>query len=133
MSKKWNDGMLLLVAALAIGLFCAATCSVFRAPVARANSALYEVSLSPTATTSGEYVALSNEPFNISVYYTSTGIDPGVTIQRCFRATPTTWRDVKKYTSSIETTEDHAPNSPMYWYRAKYTGTTGAASVRIDQ
>ena len=130
--RQRND-LTVLAAALIIGLIIMTMCLMLKTPDARAGSALYEISLSPTATTSGEYVALSNEPFNISVYYTSTGIDPGVTIQRCFRTAPTTWRDVKEYTDDVETTEDHAPNSPMYWYRAKYTGTTGAANVRIDQ
>lgn len=99
-----------------------------------ANMALFEADLSPAATTTGEYCALSDQGFNISVYYTSTGIDPGVTIQRAYRGdTPPVWRDIKEYTSNTETIETNAPNPSQYWYRAKYTGTTGAAHVRIDQ
>ena len=99
-----------------------------------ANMALFEADLSPAATTTGEYCALSDQAFNLSVYYTSTGIDPGVTIQRAYRGdTPPVWRDVKEYTTNIETIETNAPNPSQYWYRAKYTGTSGAAHVRIDQ
>ena len=99
-----------------------------------ANMALFEADLSPAATTTGEYCALSDQAFNLSVYYTSTGIDPGVTIQRAYRGdTPPVWRDIKEYTSNIETIETNAPNPSQYWYRAKYTGTSGAAHVRIDQ
>ena len=98
------------------------------------NMALFEADLSPAATTTGEYCALSDQAFNLSVYYTSTGSDPGVTIQRAYRGnTPPVWRDIKTYTSNIETIETNAPNPSQYWYRAKYTGTTGAAHVRIDQ
>ncbi|MEN6473664.1 MAG: hypothetical protein ABFD81_06600 [Syntrophaceae bacterium] len=99
-----------------------------------ANPALFEANLSPTATTTGEYCALSDQAFNISVYYTSTGSDPGVTIQRAYRSdTPPVWRDIKEYTSNTETIETNAPNPSEYWYRAKYTGASGAAHVRIDQ
>ena len=98
------------------------------------NMALFEADLSPTATTTGEYCALSDQAFNLSIYYTSTGINPGVTVQRAYRGdTPPVWRDIKTYTSNIETIETNAPNPGQYWYRAKYTGTTGAAHVRIDQ
>ena len=98
-----------------------------------ANMALFEADLSPAATTTGEYCALSDQGFNISVYYTSTGIDPGVTVQRAYRGdTPPVWRDIKEYTSNTETIETNAPNPSQYWYRAKYPGTTGAAHVRID-
>ena len=99
-----------------------------------ANPALFEADLSPTATSTGEYCALDDRAFNISVYYTSTGVDPGVTIQRAYQSdTPPVWRDIKEYTSNTETIETNAPNPSEYWYRAKYTGTTGAAHVRIDQ
>jgi len=99
-----------------------------------ANMALFEADLSPAATTTGEYCALSDQAFNLSIYYTSTGINPGVTVQRAYRGdTPPVWRDIKTYTSNIETIETNAPNPGQYWYRAKYTGTTGAAHVRIDQ
>ena len=99
-----------------------------------ANRAIFEADLSPTATTTGEFCALGDDAFNISVYFTSSGIDAGVTIQRTYRNdSPQVWRDIKEYTANTETIETNAPNPSLYWYRAKYTGTTGAAHVRIDQ
>lgn len=125
-----------LVLAVALGSISVVVCYLLLCNgTARAvNMALFEADLSPTATTTGEYCALSDQAFNISVYYTSTGSDPGVTIQRAYRGnTPPVWRDIKKYTSNTETIETNAPNPGQYWYRAKYTGTSGAAHVRIDQ
>lgn len=97
------------------------------------NPALFEADLSFNQTSSGaDYCSLTDGPFNISVYYNTSGIDQGVTIQRMYRPDGV-WRNVKEYTDDIETVEMVAPNSPNYHYRAVYTGTDGGCHVRIDQ
>lgn len=135
MTIKRFEWSLVLAAVLGMITVIAFYCLLCDGAAKAANMALFEADLSPAATTSGaDYCALSDQAFNISVYYTSTGIDPGVTIQRAYRGdTPPVWRDVKEYTTNIETIETNAPNPSQYWYRAKYTGTSGAAHVRIDQ
>ena len=130
--SKWSLVLAAVLGVLTVLMFYFLLCN----GTARAvNMALFEADLSPTATTSGlDYCALSDQAFNLSIYYTSTGIDPGVTVQRAYRGdTPPVWRDIKEYTSNTETIETNAPNPSQYWYRAKYSGTTGAAHVRIDQ
>ena len=134
MTNKGFEWSLVLAAVLGMITVIAFYCLLCDGAAKAANMALFEADLSPAATTTGEYCALSDQAFNLSVYYTSTGSDPGVTIQRAYRGdTPPVWRDIKTYTSNIETIETNAPNPSQYWYRAKYTGTTGAAHVRIDQ
>jgi len=97
------------------------------------NPALFEADLSANQTSSGaDYCSLTDGPFNISVYYNTSGLDQGVTIQRMYRPDGV-WRNVKEYTDDIETVEVVAPNSPNYHYRAVYTGTDGGCHVRIDQ
>lgn len=130
--SKWSLVLAAVLGVLTVLMFYFLLCD---GAAKAANMALFEADLSATATTSGlDYCALSDQAFNLSIYYTSTGIDPGVTIQRAYRGdTPPVWRDIKEYTSNTETIETNAPNPSQYWYRAKYTGTTGAAHVRIDQ
>lgn len=102
--------------------------------VSAEDPALFEADLSFNQTSSGEdYCALSSDrPFNLSVYYNTSGLDQGVTIQRMYRPDGV-WRDIKEYTANTETIEDFAPNGVNYFYRAKYTGTNGGCHVRIDQ
>ncbi len=134
MTIKRFEWSLVLATALSLLMVIVFYCLLCDGAAKAANMALFEADLSPAATTTGEYCALSDQAFNLSIYYTSTGIDPGVTIQRAYRGdTPPVWRDIKEYTSNTETIETNAPNPSQYWYRAKYTGTTGAAHVRIDQ
>jgi len=132
--KNKAEGTLILILGTAFVFLVAAVVLTASSQTLKAeNPALFEADLSANQTSSGaDYCSLTDGPFNISVYYNTSGLDQGVTIQRMYRPDGV-WRNVKEYTDDIETVEVVAPNSPNYHYRAVYTGTDGGCHVRIDQ
>ena len=129
--RQKTEGAAILITILVLIAFAVLTVGIHDGRAA--SPSLFEADLSFNETSSGaDYCSLSDGAFNISVYYTTSGTDQGVTIQRMYRP-DNVWRTVKEYTENIETVETVAPNSPNYHYRAVYTGTDGGCHVRIDQ
>lgn len=134
MKKQGGIALLIPLAVVVLAILFGLIMLCDSKTVRAANPSLYEADLSPTTTSTGESCALQPIPFNLSVYFSSTGVNPAVKVQRQYRRdTVPVWRDVKTYTASTETIDDYAPNGGDYYYRIIYSGTTGAAHVRIDQ